>query len=100
MNILITGVHGFVGSNLVKYLSKENTIYGLEIVHPKKEGVMNGMVKIGGWLHLPLNPLRMQKLTENYVSSNVKIKMALGIDRLPIDAREGLKKTIEYFAKK
>ena len=40
MNILITGVHGFVGSNLVKYLAKENTIYGLDIVQPQKDGVM------------------------------------------------------------
>ena len=39
MNILITGVHGFVGSNLVKALSKDNTIYGLDIVAPTKEGV-------------------------------------------------------------
>ena len=39
MNILITGVHGFVGSNLVKALSKEHTIYGLDIVAPEKEGV-------------------------------------------------------------
>ena len=39
MNILITGVHGFVGSNLVKYLSGENTIYGLDIIAPEKEGV-------------------------------------------------------------
>ena len=39
MRILITGVHGFVGSNLVKYLAKENTIYGLDIVKPEKEGV-------------------------------------------------------------
>ena len=39
MNILITGVHGFVGSNLVRYLSKEHTIFGLDIVNPQKEGV-------------------------------------------------------------
>ena len=39
MNILITGVHGFVGSNLVKSLSSEHTIYGLDIVSPEKEGV-------------------------------------------------------------
>ena len=39
MKILITGVHGFVGSNLVKALSKEHTIYGLDIINPIKEGV-------------------------------------------------------------
>lgn len=60
-------------------------------------GFMNGLAKVGGWLHLPLNPLRMQKLTENYVSSNEKIKKALGIERFPVDAREGLKTTIACF---
>ena len=39
MKILITGVHGFVGSNLVKALSKDNIIYGLDIVNLVKEGV-------------------------------------------------------------
>ena len=39
MNILITGVHGFVGSNLVSALKKDNTIYGLDIVAPEKDGV-------------------------------------------------------------
>lgn len=39
MKILITGVHGFVGSNLVKVLSKEHTIYGLDIVSPDRKGV-------------------------------------------------------------
>ena len=39
MKILITGIHGFVGSNLVKALSKDNTIYGLDIIAPEKEGV-------------------------------------------------------------
>ena len=41
MHLLITGIHGFVGSNLVEYLSqgKSNTIYGLDIVAPEKPGV-------------------------------------------------------------
>lgn len=59
--------------------------------------IMNSLAKIGGWLHLPLNPLRMQKLTENYVSSNQKIKSALQISRMPVDAREGLAFTISSF---
>lgn len=60
-------------------------------------GLMNGCAKIGGWLYLPLNPLRMQKLTENYVVSNAKIKKALGIDRMPVSAKDGLFSTIESF---
>ena len=39
MRLLITGIHGFVGSNLVKALSKDHEIYGLDIVSPEKEGV-------------------------------------------------------------
>lgn len=39
MRILITGVHGFVGTNLVRALSKEHTIYGLDIINPQKDGV-------------------------------------------------------------
>jgi nucleoside-diphosphate-sugar epimerase len=58
---------------------------------------MNGCAKVGGWLHLPLNPLRMQKLTENYVVSNAKIKKALGIERMPVSAKDGLFATIESF---
>lgn len=60
-------------------------------------GLMEGVAKIGGILHLPLNPERLQKLTENYVSSNVKIKHALGVDKLPVRAKDGLTKTIKSF---
>lgn len=60
-------------------------------------GLMEGVAKLGGWLHLPLNPERLQKLTENYVSSNVKIKKALGIEKLPVRAKDGLTKTIKSF---
>ena len=62
-------------------------------------GLMEGAAKIGGLLHLPLNPARLQKLTENYVSSNAKIKKALGVEQLPVRAKDGLIKTIKSFEK-
>ena len=61
------------------------------------KGLMNGVAKLGGALHLPLNPERLRKLTENYVSSNAKIKKALGVERMPVDARKGLQRTLESF---
>ena len=60
-------------------------------------GLMEGVAKIGGLLHLPLNPERLRKLTENYVSSNVKIKKALVVDKLPVRAKDGLTMTIKSF---
>lgn len=62
-------------------------------------GLMEGVAKMGGALHLPLNPERLQKLTENYVSSNAKIKKALGVEQLPVRAKDGLKMTIKSFEK-
>lgn len=62
-------------------------------------GLMNACAKVGGWLHLPLNPLRMQKLTENYVVSNAKIKSALSINRMPFRAQDGLTTTIQSLKK-
>ena len=51
MKILITGIHGFVGSNLVKVMGQNNEIYGLDIVAPEKEGV----VKTFSWNDLDEN---------------------------------------------
>lgn len=61
------------------------------------KGMINFMAKTGDVLHLPLNTFRLTKLTENYVVSNAKIKRALGIDSMPVDARDGLTKTIKSF---
>lgn len=61
------------------------------------KGLMNSMAKVGSVLHLPLNSERLTKLTENYVVSNAKIKKALGIDKMPIRAEEGLTQTITSF---
>jgi len=61
-------------------------------------GLIRGTVKIGDVLPLPLNSERLKKLTESYVVSNTKIKQALGIEKLPLTAKEGLKKTIKSFS--
>lgn len=76
---------------ICKSLGKKAHIWKL----PK--GLMSGAAKVGGWLHLPLNPERLRKLTENYVSSNAKIKKALGVEKMPVGAREGLKVTLNSF---
>ena len=60
-------------------------------------GLVETMATNGTWLHLPLNKERLRKLTENYVVSNAKIKNALGIDRMPVRAKDGLRKTILSF---
>lgn len=76
---------------ICKSLGKKPHIWKL----PK--GMMNGIAKVGDVLHLPLNTERLRKLTENYISSNEKIKKALGIKKMPVDARSGLKVTLRSF---
>ena len=60
-------------------------------------GLIRFGAKLGDIFHLPLNTFRLDKLTENYVVSNNKIKNALGIASMPVDARLGLTKTIKSF---
>lgn len=76
---------------ICKSLNKKAHIWKL----PK--GLMTGVAEIGGALHLPLDPERLRKLTENYISSNEKIKKALGVEKMPVNAREGLKQTLLSF---
>lgn len=61
--------------------------------------MMIKLATIAGALNLPLNPERLRKLTESYVVSNAKIKAALGIERMPVSAQDGLFKTIRSFGK-
>jgi nucleoside-diphosphate-sugar epimerase len=62
-------------------------------------GLINAIAKLGNLMHLPLNEKRLEKLTENYVVSNTKIKKAIGIENLPVNAKEGFRKTIRSFGK-
>lgn len=63
------------------------------------KGLMMGIAKIGDALRLPLNSERLEKLTENYIVSNRDIKLALGVERMPVEAREGLRESIRRMIK-
>jgi len=54
------------------------------------------IARLGDTFHLPLTTERLQKLTESYVVSNVKIVAAIG-KSLPIASKEGLLKTFGSF---
>lgn len=60
-------------------------------------GLIKSVVKLGDVIPFPLNSERLKKLTESYVVSNTKIKKALGIEKLPLTAKEGLEITIKSF---
>lgn len=60
---------------------------------------VKAMAKIGDVLPILLNTKRLKKMTSDLVVSNAKIKQALGIDKLPLTAKEGLVRTIESFGK-
>ncbi len=63
------------------------------------QGLMKDIAKIGDALHLPLNTERLGKLTENYIVDNNVIKQALGIECLPVSAKEGLRESIRNMTK-
>lgn len=77
---------------LGKSLDKKNRILNIP------SSWINGIARIGDYLHLPLNSERLRKLTENYVVCNEKILLAMG-KLLPIKAKEGLLITFQSFKK-
>lgn len=93
----------------IYHLADDETIDTKDIIHIINE-VQNKKVKIikipkfiifilaklGDLLPLPINSERIEKMTENFIVSNAKIKENLKIN-LPLTAKEGLKKTIQTF---
>ena len=55
------------------------------------------LARVGDFIKLPLNSERLKKLTESYVVSNSKIKIALG-KPLPVSSKNGLMRTFQSFA--
>ncbi|MCF8318266.1 MAG: NAD-dependent epimerase/dehydratase family protein [Haliscomenobacter sp.] len=58
--------------------------------------LIRSLAKLGDILKLPLNTERLNKLTENYLVDNSKIKHALGKE-FPVRAKDGILKTIQSF---
>lgn len=61
-------------------------------------GVIKSIAKLGDILGLPLTSERLNKVIENYVVVNYKLKKALGRD-LPVKAKDGIVKTVRSFKK-
>ena len=99
-----SGVYNFADdevlstNQLVKIMSSVSNKKNLSLAIPKS--IINSIGKIGDFTKLPLNSETIQKLTENYRVSNQKIKDAIGVDKLPNTAQEGLEKTIKSFINK
>lgn len=99
-----SGIYNFADD---KSISTNELISTINIALGKKaklwkisKDLIEGIAGFGDKLHLPLNTERLKKLTESYVVSNQKIKSALGIEKLPVSAEEGLIKTIKSFKTK
>jgi nucleoside-diphosphate-sugar epimerase len=78
-------------SIIAESLGKKPRVYNIS------RGLIKSIAKTGDLLHLPLNTERLKKLTESYVVSNSKLKAAMGINRMPVSARDGLVGTLESF---
>ena len=56
------------------------------------------LAKIGDFSPLPINSERLEKMTENFIVSNDKIKKAIN-KNVPYSSRDGWKKTLSSFTK-
>jgi nucleoside-diphosphate-sugar epimerase len=81
----------------IEVLSLLSEAYGrsVPLLHVPQR-LISLIAKVGDKLHLPLTTERLQKLTENYVVSNAKIKSVLKKE-LPLSAREGILRTARSF---
>jgi len=75
---------------LAKSLDKKPKLFAIS------QKVILALAKVGDLLYLPLNSERLNKLTENYIVSNEKIKSAINLS-LPISTRKGLLATANSF---
>lgn len=96
-----SGVYNFADdevlstNEVVKIIATVSNKRNLSVAVPKY--IITSIAKFGDLIKFPLNSENIKKLTENFRVSNQKIKTAIGIDKLPFTAYQGLEKTIVFF---
>ena len=83
-------------NDLVKLFSITKRTNTLILKLPKS--LIKFIVTIGDFIKLPFNSESLEKLTENYIVNNNKIKNAMG-KQLPVDSTQGLIITLKSFLK-
>lgn len=85
-----------LSTNRLIQLISESKNRKVRIWNINKKLILN-IAKLGDVLHLPLNSERLKKLTESYLVSNKKLITALGIKKMPVNAADGMRKTMSSF---
>ena len=98
---LETGIYHISDDTPISTITIINIIKEVEKINVPNVSLPKGLVKliakVGDILPIPLNTIRLKKMTSNLILSNQKIKTALGINKLPLTAEEGIEKTIKSF---
>lgn len=85
-------------NQIIEIIEKVENVKTIKLNLPRT--IVRGIAKVGDALSLPLNTVRLKKMTGTLTVSNQKIKSVLGIEKLPLSAKEGLEKTIRSFKNK
>ncbi|WP_313366854.1 NAD-dependent epimerase/dehydratase family protein [Sphingobacterium mizutaii] len=81
--------------DLIEIINQENNRKGINIRIPRK--IILAVARLGDKLNLPINSIKVKKMTSSLLVSNDKIKSALNLDKLPLSAKEGIRRTVKSF---
>ena len=97
MNILITGINGFVGSNFTQKWNNNHTLYGIDIRQPKVDGItqtfswneLEDVPKVDAIVHLAgkAHDTKNESLAETYFDINVGLTKKIFEHFLQSDAK-------------